>query len=70
MADTQSVGEFLRGNISEIIATLDEHEAGIYKDREPRIFRCQCGYIAPEAEWEQHLAERLAAKFTEQLVML
>lgn len=59
-----SVREFLTGNITQLIAALDEHEAGIYEDRAPVSYYCRCGFRGTEQQWEQHVAERMAATFT------
>ncbi|WP_211296018.1 hypothetical protein [Mycobacterium aquaticum] len=61
-----TVREFLRDSIADIIAALDEHEAGLYDRQTPVIYRCQCGFRGHQQEWEQHVAERMACKFDDQ----
>lgn len=59
-----TVREFLTANITELIAALDDHEAGLYEDRAPASYYCRCGqFRGTQQEWEQHVAERMAAKF-------
>lgn len=62
--------EFLRANVTALIATLDAHEAGLYEDRAPVSFYCRCGFRGTETEWEQHVAERMAERFETQEVLL
>lgn len=52
--------EFLRANITTLIAVLDEHEAGINEDG---TYRCRtCLHRMTPAEWEQHLADAMSDK--------
>lgn len=54
-----STRAFLRANISTLIDTFDAHEAGIGGDG---IYICQCKWQGTPADWEAHLAEKLADK--------
>ncbi|UCZ58681.1 hypothetical protein [Mycolicibacterium phocaicum] len=50
----------LRDNITDIVAVFDDHDPGIYSDD---VYRCPdtCGgFVGTKAEWEQHLADKLA----------
>lgn len=57
----------LRKNATAIVAVFDDHDPGIYKaadmGTDEDLYRCPdpCGgFIGTKAEWEQHLADKLA----------
>lgn len=62
-ATTTTVRQFLRANIAEVIAAIDDHEAHLEDWRSPVVYRCRCPFRGSREEWEQHLAERIAEKF-------
>ncbi|AOT25805.1 hypothetical protein SEA_TORTELLINI_60 [Mycobacterium phage Tortellini] len=61
------IREFLTANIGELIAALDEHEAGLDDRQTPVIYICgRCNFRGTEQEWQQHVAEQMARKFERQ----
>ncbi|AGI13001.1 hypothetical protein PBI_BUTTERS_54 [Mycobacterium phage Butters] len=65
-----AIREFLTSSIGELIAALDEHEAGIETWHDPVVYRCgRCNFRGTEQEWQQHVAEHMARKFDDQTEM-
>ncbi|MCV7065626.1 hypothetical protein H7H51_07690 [Mycolicibacterium farcinogenes] len=46
--------------ITEVLAAFDDHEAHLEDWQSPVIYRCRCPFRGTEAEWQQHLADKLA----------
>jgi hypothetical protein len=55
------IREFLRANISTIVATADLHDATIGDD-DTYVCPAPCTFTGTSAEWEQHLADVIAEK--------
>ncbi|AWN02658.1 hypothetical protein SEA_XAVIA_57 [Mycobacterium phage Xavia] len=65
-----TIREFLSANIGELVAALDEHEAGLDDRQTPAIYICNtCKLLGTQQEWEQHVAEQMARKFDDQTEM-
>lgn len=70
-APAVDIRALLKEHITEVIAVFDAHDPGIYLAADiaaaENMFRCpdDCdGFIGPKAEWEQHLADKLADLLT------
>jgi hypothetical protein len=48
--------EFLRDNFRTINVVYLDHDAGVDRG----MWVCPCGYRCTEAEWERHVADKIA----------